>query len=671
MIRCLIFYIFFLLLAGLFLVACSEKRTGSSLEVMPVSELKQQLDSIDAELDQLASYSPRGGSGSVGFTSNPHLRPEAKEWVRIELGAEFPIDQIVLVPSIKRNPGIGIEAEGFPVAFRILAGTENTTMEVAAFTETDRLLPRVAPLVVSFPTLKASWIAVETSILSKRDWDDRHALYFSEILAFSGLQNVALHKPIRTSSSKRSPGRSEKYVVDGFLPYLMDSSSEGKSQAVGFRTNTRSPSLALTIDLETPGAIDQINLHTTDLNRTIPQTAPSDYAVPRQLRIYGANEADFSDQTMLCEYQHNSVYDAGPIIALSFPETVCRYVRVQFLELQENSPTAKAAFFASFAEIEVLSAGRNLALGKPVSRSAAARILKDHQRLTDGHNFFGKILPLREWMNQLARRHDLEALRPLVEAELDLRYQRQAANLRRLGWLAALLVAVIGFSILIVRHIHRSQLERMRNRFAADIHDELGANLHAIGLLGDLAKDAVHSPDDLIPTVDEIRALTERTGLAARHCADIYAAHLCGNPKADMQRTARRILADIEYDLTIENEEQLETMKPRRQADLLLFFKESLVNISRHSGATRCSIRLIAEKKRITLVISDDGIGLSGVIPPSLKRRAKLLSGKLDVESPETGGAIITLRLQRRSGFLRRFSKDHGNAAAAKDPIEE
>ena len=28
--------------------------------------------------------------------------------------------------------------------------------------------------------------------------------------------------------------------------------------------------------------------------------------------------------------------------------------------------------------------------------------------LTDGVNFYGAILPVREWLNQLARRHELE-----------------------------------------------------------------------------------------------------------------------------------------------------------------------------------------------------------------------------------------------------------------------
>jgi signal transduction histidine kinase len=636
------------LLAGLLSPALAVSRPNAHLQSLSLSELKQRQESINTELKQLASYSLRGGSGSVGYTSAPHNKPDQKEWVRIELGDEFPIDQIVLVPSIKRNPGVGLEAEGFPTAFRILAGTEHTTNVVATFTEANRLLPRIAPLAVSCRPLNASWIAVEATTLSRRDWDNQYALYLSEILAFSGLENVALNKPVSASSSRRTLGWHERFLVDGFVPYLMDSAEGNVSRAVIFQPNNNAQETIFTIDLESTQPIHQINLYTADLGRTIPQTAPSDYAIPRHLRVTGANRADFSDETLLLEFKPNSVYEVGPTILRPFPETSCRYVRFNLLELYPHVADPKQRLSASFTEVEICSKGRNIALGKPVVGSGFTGTKKALNRITDGNNFFGKILPTRDWMNQLARRHDLETERPLIEAELDERYAKQKTNLTRMVWLAVLLAIAVGFSFLIERLVHRHQLDKMRSRFAADLHDELGANLHAIGLLGDLAKDAVHSPDELIETVDEIRALTERSGQAARHCADIYEAHLCGDLKTDMHQTARRILADIDYDLSIDGEEMLQKLKPRTRADLFLFYKESLVNVSRHSGATQCNIRLTAEHKKIVLIISDNGQGHCGKAPSSLARRAKLLKATLTLEMPPTGGTLITLRLHHR-----------------------
>ena len=75
------------------------------------------------------------------------------------------------------------------------------------------------------------------------------------------------------------------------------------------------------------------------------------------------------------------------------------------------------------------------------------------------------------------------------------------------------------------------------------------------------------------------------------------------------------------------------------------------MNISRHSGATKFQSHLIADKKRVQLTISDNGKGLeaaNGLLPKSLKRRAKLLHAKVQVETPESGGTRIKLVLSTR-----------------------
>jgi signal transduction histidine kinase len=339
------------------------------------------------------------------------------------------------------------------------------------------------------------------------------------------------------------------------------------------------------------------------------------------------------------------------------PETPpCRYIRIFDAAPKTQEPASDTSRIG-FAEIELFSKDRNVARGKPVEINPlppgrnTTRLLS---ALTDGRNLYGNILPIRAWLNELVRRQLLETERPLVVAELALRYAQQKANLTRVSWLAALLVAAVAFIILIDRMLRIRQIARIRERFAADLHDELGANLHAIGLLGDLAKDAVHSPDELIETVDEIRALTERSGAAARHCVDMQQADIFGKLPDDMQRTAHRIMADLEYDISIEGEEILEKLKPRTKSDLFLFYKESLVNISRHSGATAVTIKLIADRKELRLTIRDNGHGLDGVVPSSLKRRAHLLGGQVACTSSNNGGSCITLNFRPKKFRFRK-----------------
>lgn len=147
-------YIVFLLI-GLIPIMAEPLDTEVSLKSLSVSQLEKQLSTIDAEIKQLPHYSLRSGIGPVGYRSMDHSESSKPEWIQIELGEEMPIDEIVLVPSIWRDTESGFRADGFPLEFRIVAGKSDETngVVIAAFTEDDNLLPRIAPLVVPCPEL--------------------------------------------------------------------------------------------------------------------------------------------------------------------------------------------------------------------------------------------------------------------------------------------------------------------------------------------------------------------------------------------------------------------------------------------------------------------------------------------------------------------------------------
>jgi signal transduction histidine kinase len=89
-------------------------------------------------------------------------------------------------------------------------------------------------------------------------------------------------------------------------------------------------------------------------------------------------------------------------------------------------------------------------------------------------------------------------------------------------------------------------------------------------------------------------------------------------------------------------------VKNRRRIDLILFNKECLANIVRHSQATSISTRLACTKKQLTLTIQDNGKGTVARVPPSLQRRAKLMRARVQIDQPATSGTMITLTLKIR-----------------------
>lgn len=632
------------------------------LSKLSLTELERRLETIDSQLEWLCPISLRSGVGAVGIRSSVRSDPHHAEWFEVELAEAVPVHYIALVPTIWRDTKTGLRADGFPIEFRVVVGTDGDSegTVVASYSAEDRLLPRIAPLVVECPGIIASWVRVEAIELSPRLWDSQYVFQLSELFVFSGDENVAQSRPVRTSSSSVAEGRHHRYLVDGFVPYLMDA-REGEQSIAFLREGAADGDYEFTIDLGATRPLNRIHLHAIDLSDTIPQANRDGIGIPKQMRLEGANQTDFSDAVLLQEFDFPTVYDLGPIIMRRFPRTPCRYVRLTAIEPDAIMRGGKLTPRIGFAEIELFSDEKNVAAELPFEANFVVyNPMRPLSALTDGRNFYGTILPIREWMIELALRHELETERPYVAEELNRRYSQQKVHLTWLTWLAVLLAVGIGVTIMIDRVVRMRQLANLKERFAADLHDELGANLHVIGLLGDLAQAAVGSPEKLKSLHQRIRVMTERSGTAVQYCTNILEAKgLYQDLYEDMQRTTQRIMADIDGELSFEGDaDVLKRLGPRTRADLFLFYKECLVNISRHSQATQFDAHLTASGSDLSLVVSDNGHGLTAPlankVPPSLQRRARLLGAQVTAKHPSEGGTHIELNLRTRKWGRRK-----------------
>jgi signal transduction histidine kinase len=632
--------------------------SAAPLAELSLDQLERRKQDIDQQLRRIATYSLGSGLGAIGYRSRSGDAPDRPEWIEISLGRTVKLDEIVLVPTIRRDTTNGFQADAFPRALRVFAGLgpAHTGTLIAEFTGDADLLPRIAPVVIPCGGLAAEWIRIEAVALSLRAFDGRYVFQLAEVLAFSGQENVALRRPVRSSSvgaPPAAPGWAESFVNDGVLPYLM--AVAGAKGSVAFLTQFElgdDPTIA--IDLGAVQRITRVHLHAIDQSDTVPQAFAGDFGLPPLLRIEGATSADFANATVLAEIRHETIYDVGPILMWTVPPADCRYVRLRGIGRSPTGPLyGLIGERFGFAEIEIFSGERNVALHRPVSTTFKAEGgVRQIAHLTDGMNYYGPILPVRTWLNQLATRHELERERPQVTAEIDRRHAAQRTQLTGLAWLAGLLaLGVVGIA-LGSRLQRQRAIEHTRRRIAADLHDELGADLHAVGLLSDVAKSAAAADQKLVGLLQRMRALTARAGHAARHCTNLLEAPgLFGDLADDLRRASARLLADLEHHLEIAESELLPTLAPQRRIDLLLFYQECLTNILRHSGATRVATRLWINGGRLHLTVSDNGQGLHGELPASLQRRARLLGASLAARKSDAGGLEIDLCLK-----LRRFA---------------
>ena len=667
------------------LLASTMALDGADVEIEKQSQeqLEQRLSEIDSRLNEVAHMSLRSGSGSIGYRSKSYHSEDHQAWVEIQFNETRLINEVILVPALSRSAQSDFHADAFPQELRIWAGTDEDRRGqlVGTLRAEPGTLPRIAPLALTIKPTTASWIQIEATQMSRRVFDDQFCLQLSELMVFSGNENVALHRPVLASSDGRehSGAWGKEFLTDGHTPFLMDAAQGEQSNAYQ-GSHIESP--ALIIDLEGSYPLSHVNFHMMETSDTVPTALAGDYGMPDHIRIEGATRSDFSDAILLLDVERRDPNEIGPIMTWALSGAICQYVRIVGVSpasedsSSDNSSTTDAQAekadssvsidapdqsWIGFAEIELFALRRNVAINKQFTRLNITSG-RDIGALTDGRNFYGDVLTIREWMSQLAERHDLEFERKLVTDELAVRYTKQKQTLKRLIWLASLLTVGIFIIIYVERRIHRRQLDNVKQRFAADLHDEIGANLHTINLTSQLiSKRSDQLPEEINQLTGRIQTVVKRTNRAIRHVTDIQATTALSAHLADeLKRTAERILIGLGHEVEVMGEKNLGQLSPRRHSDLVLLYQECLINICRHSDATKVETSLTASKKYIELIVTDNGKGLSkesqDTPPPSLARRAKLLRAKIKVERPDGGGTKIIIKLRRRSRLRRALS---------------
>ena len=224
----------------------------------------------------------------------------------------------------------------------------------------------------------------------------------------------------------------------------------------------------------------------------------------------------------------------------------------------------------------------------------------------------------------------------------------------------AALMAGLGVYALYRYRVRRLlELERVRTRIASDLHDDIGANLTRIAILSEVAHSQLRDDNPSIDTPLTSIAQISRESVASM--GDIVWAI---NPKRDhlidlvqrMRKLATEVFAgrNIEYEFNAPDGDADLRLGADVRRDVLLIFKEALNNIVRHSNCSAVDIELRVEHSWLILRVADDGCGFDASAPlegnglASMKRRARVLGGELQVTSIETGGTQVTLRAPRR-----------------------
>ncbi|MEI6712616.1 MAG: ATP-binding protein [Verrucomicrobiota bacterium] len=199
--------------------SCSQ--TMGALPVWGLSNLVDGHTSLGA---------PEGGTASptLGYCSEPVDFRRTKEpppaWVQVDLGDTYPLDEIRLFPA--HPPQFAHRSGyGWPVEMKVEVSDNPdfvNSIELkgfrdgAAFPRRDAISPGDNP--VSFCPADRDKPVRYIRVTSLRLFDSNGLYVFalSELQAWSGDQNIALHKPVTASSLNPQPGWAAAALVDGF-----------------------------------------------------------------------------------------------------------------------------------------------------------------------------------------------------------------------------------------------------------------------------------------------------------------------------------------------------------------------------------------------------------------------------------------------------------------------
>ena len=197
------------------------------------------------------------------------------------------------------------------------------------------------------------------------------------------------------------------------------------------------------------------------------------------------------------------------------------------------------------------------------------------------------------------------------------------------------------------------ELEQVRRRIAADLHDDIGSSLTQISIFSEVLQQRIDKSNEKVLEPLEFIAASSRELIDSM--SDIVWAI---NPQKDflseLSGKMHRFAADI---LTARNIDFTYTASPiadialgaNLRREVFLIFKESVNNIIKHAACKTVEIELKIDKLQMILSLRDDGKGFitssrkggHGLV--SMNARATGLGGKLEIVSGKTTGTSVKL----------------------------
>ncbi len=586
--------------------------------------------------------------------------------IKIQWDSPALVDMISLVPSRAYYPE-GVDFNyGAPEEFRIslLDENGNTGPTVVHEDSSELLIGRGYPYTynLSVPSLASGLsIKVLKPVDPPLDNDEQLVLSWAEIFCFSGLRNVAKSASVSYNfpdAEGEAWSWRRQLLVDEQTPLGLPESKNPITE-IGWLSSvhgTRDENVWVEVDLGAVRVFDTVRL--CPAMRPGLDSIPG-FGLPVRFRIEGSETLDGPFSTIFDHSQSDYDNPGHNPITLHFAPTRSRFVRLNVSRLWK--PFARYPAFLALSEMEVLSEEEVISLGCPVRVPHEQGVIVAHdelfwspQSLTNGGGARGELLRTRNWLELLNERASREGRLLTLQAReseiLSAWSTRTFFSLMMFG-ISGLALAVALPTFFKIRE--GRNLRKMRRSIAGDIHDEVGSNLGSIQMLSELMRAEHPSVRDEANSIERIAAETVNS------VRDIVWLLRPQNPNTahtiDYLRDSAAILLDpLDWYLETDTQDDDLLLSHDERRNLLMFFREALHNVTKHSQADSVAIKIRSDHRMHYLSIEDDGVGIPSEVRSrrhflrALKERSNRLRGELKVEAESGKGTKIMLDFPRK-----------------------
>jgi signal transduction histidine kinase len=235
------------------------------------------------------------------------------------------------------------------------------------------------------------------------------------------------------------------------------------------------------------------------------------------------------------------------------------------------------------------------------------------------------------------------------------------------------MVVVVCFrqtTLLAVQTRAQKLLERERVRIARDIHDDLGARLTQLVLLGEVARSELPAGSELRTQIDQVvdkardlsHAMDEVIWAvnSRRDTLRDFASYMCKYAQLFLAPTPIRCRLDVEPEIPAT------TFDLPIRRNLFLAVKEALNNTAKHSESKEVFLRIHRREHELVVTVEDDGKGFDPVRTDlerngmtNMSQRMSEAGGRYGVTSAPGKGCRVefTVPLSRSARFSSWFKR--------------